>query len=53
MSVEIPAGAGQAPGYRQIAESEAWSAPGIQVLLAGIGIARATQQVVNTGSRYQ
>ena len=39
MRVEVPAGAGQAPGSRQIAESEAWSAPGVQVLLAGTGMA--------------
>jgi hypothetical protein len=39
MRAEVPAGAGQAPGSRQMTESEAWSAPGVQVLLAGIGMA--------------
>jgi len=36
MSVEVPAGAGQEPGSRQMAESVAWSAPGVRVLVAGI-----------------
>ena len=36
MSVEVPAEAGQAPGSRQIAEREAWSWPGVRVLVAGI-----------------
>ena len=39
MSVEVPATAGQAPGSRQLTESSARSAPGVQVLLAGIGMA--------------
>jgi regulator of protease activity HflC (stomatin/prohibitin superfamily) len=36
MSAEVPAGAGQAPGSRQMAEIEAWSAPGVRVLVTGI-----------------
>jgi regulator of protease activity HflC (stomatin/prohibitin superfamily) len=39
MSVEVPARAGQAPGARPLAESAARSVPGVQVLLAGIGLA--------------
>jgi len=39
MSVEVPVGAGQAPGSRSLAETGARSAPGVQVLLAGIGLA--------------
>jgi regulator of protease activity HflC (stomatin/prohibitin superfamily) len=39
MSVEVPAGAGQTPGSQQLTESSARSAPGVQVLLAGIGMA--------------
>jgi regulator of protease activity HflC (stomatin/prohibitin superfamily) len=38
MSVEVPAGAGQTPGSRELAESGARSVPGVQVLLAGIGM---------------
>ncbi|HTQ89790.1 MAG TPA: hypothetical protein VMK84_09885, partial [Streptosporangiaceae bacterium] len=36
MSVEVPVGAGQVPGSRQMAESQGWSAPGVRVLMAGI-----------------
>jgi len=36
MSVEAPSGAGQEPGSRQMTEREAWSAPGVRVLVAGI-----------------
>jgi regulator of protease activity HflC (stomatin/prohibitin superfamily) len=39
MSVEVPAGAGQTPGSQQLTESSGRSAPGVQVLLAGIGMA--------------
>jgi regulator of protease activity HflC (stomatin/prohibitin superfamily) len=39
MSVNVPAGAGQAPASRPLAETGARSAPGVQVLLAGIGLA--------------
>ena len=39
MSAEVPAGTGQAPGSQQLTESSARSAPGVQVLLAGIGMA--------------
>jgi len=38
MSVEVPAAAGQAPGSRPMAESDARSVPGVRVLLAGIGM---------------
>jgi len=36
MSAEVPAGAGQAPDSRQMAEIEGWSAPGVRVLVSGI-----------------
>ena len=36
MSAEVPAGAGQAPDSRQMAEIEGWSAPGVRVLVTGI-----------------
>jgi len=36
MSVEVPAGAGQDPGSRQLTESHGWSAPGVRVLVGGI-----------------
>jgi regulator of protease activity HflC (stomatin/prohibitin superfamily) len=39
MSAEVPAGAGQTPGSQQLTESSARSAPGVQVLLAAIGMA--------------
>jgi regulator of protease activity HflC (stomatin/prohibitin superfamily) len=39
MSAEVPAGAGQTPGSQQLTESSARSVPGVQVLLAGIGMA--------------
>ena len=39
MSAEVPARPGQAPGSRQMTECSARSAPGVQVLLAGIGMA--------------
>ena len=38
MSVEAPSGAGQEPGSRQMTEREAWSAPGVRVLVAGIAM---------------
>ena len=36
MSVEVSAGAGQAPGSGQMTESQGWSAPGVRVMVAGI-----------------
>ena len=36
MSLEVPSGAGQEPGSGQMTEREAWSAPGVRVLVAGI-----------------
>jgi regulator of protease activity HflC (stomatin/prohibitin superfamily) len=36
MSVEVPTGAGQAPGSPQMAEIQGWSAPGVRVMVAGI-----------------
>ena len=36
MSVEVPSGAGQRPDSVPIAESEGWSAPGVQVLVTGV-----------------
>jgi len=39
MSAEVPAGAGQTRGFQQLTENSARSAPGVQVLLAGIGMA--------------
>jgi regulator of protease activity HflC (stomatin/prohibitin superfamily) len=36
MSVEVPIGAGQAPGTWQMTESQGWSAPGVRVMVAGI-----------------
>jgi len=36
MSAEVPAGAGQAPDSRQMAEIAGWSVPGVRVLVTGI-----------------
>ena len=36
MSAEVPAGAGQAPDSRQMAEIAGWSVPGVRVLVSGI-----------------
>ena len=38
MSLEVPSGAGQEPGSGQMTEREAWSAPGVRVLVAGIAM---------------
>ena len=38
MSVRVPAGPGQELASRQISETGAWSAPGVPVLVAGIGM---------------
>jgi len=38
MSVDVPAGAGQEPVSRQMAERQGWSAPGVRVMVAGIAM---------------
>jgi len=38
MSVEVPAGAGQEHASRPMAERQGWSAPGVRVMVAGIGM---------------
>ena len=38
MSVDVPAGAGQEPVSRQMAERQGWSAPGVRVMGAGIAM---------------
>ena len=36
-----------------VAERPAWFLPGVRMAVLGIVVLLATQQVVNTGSRYQ
>ncbi|MDR0342508.1 MAG: SPFH domain-containing protein [Nocardiopsaceae bacterium] len=50
MSVRVPAGTGRQPAAGQVTERQGWSAPGVRVLLLGIGLLLAGIALAASGA---